>query len=529
MAKILVSDSFAEEGRTILADGGANEVVYKPDITPEDLLKEIGEYDALVIRSRTKVPADVLRAGKKLKIVGRAGVGVDNVDIPIATDCGIIVANAPDGNTATTCEHAISLLMSLIRNVPQGDATMKAGKWEKKKLTGVELYGKTLGIIGLGKIGRAVAQRMQAFGMTIFGYDPYVSTEVAQKLGISLKTVEEILVGADIVTIHTPKTEETNNLIDAAALKKMKPTAFIVNCARGGIINEADLAAALEAGQIAGAALDVFTTEPLPEDHPLRKTPRLVLTPHLGASTAEAQEKVALQVAEQVASCMKGADVTTALNAPSLNAALLDQMRPSLDLAVKLGRFIVQMCPSRVTKLEISISGALLDFPTDPIAMSVMKGFLEHISDMPVNFVNARPRIQAQGIEIVENRSTTAKDFLQLKTVRATMEDGSVASVSGTVFAPNHPRIVAINDLRLEMTTQGNVILIENRDLPGVVGSVCTLLGDKGINIGEISWGRDYPGGKAMTAIMLDKEPPEGIAEKLMKLDNVLSARLVKL
>lgn len=529
MAKILVSDSLAKEGLKILEDNGANEVVYKPEIKPEELLAEIGQYEALVIRSKTQVTADVLRAAKKLKIVGRAGVGVDNVDIPVATECGIMVANAPEGNTMSTCEHSISLLMSLVRNVPAGDATMKAGKWEKKKLEGVELYGKTLGVIGLGKIGREVAKRMQSFGMIIWGYDPYVSSEVADRIGIVLKSVPEIIEGADVITVHTPKTAETTNLIGEAQFKKMKKSAYVINCARGGIINENDLCKALADGELAGAAIDVYTTEPLPEDHPLRKAPHIVLTPHLGASTVEAQEKVALQVAAQVVNACKGAEVTTALNAPAIKPELLKQMQSSLELAERLGRFVVQMCDSRITRLEISISGSLLDFPTEPISMSVMKGFLEFISDVPVNFVNARSRMAAQGVEVVENRSTAIKNYLRLKTVTATMENGKSVSVSGTVFDPNRPRIVAIGDLHFEMRPSGTILLVENQDVPGIIGSVGTALGDAGINIGEISWGRDKEGGKAMTAIHVDGVIPDTMEKKLAALPHVLSVRLIRL
>ncbi len=530
MAKILVSDSLAEDGIEILRDGGLNEVTYKPDITPEQLVAEIGEYDALVIRSRSQVTADVLRAGKKLKIVGRAGVGVDNVDIPVATECGIMVANAPEGNTMTTCEHAISLLMSLVRNVPQGDATMKAGLWDKKKLTGVELYGKTLGVIGLGKIGREVAKRMLSFGMTVWGYDPYVSTEVAERLGIILKSVSEIVDGADVIMIHTPKTPETTNLIGAAELKRMKKSAFLVNCARGGIVNEEALAEALQAGEIAGAALDVFTTEPLPADHPLRKAPRLVLTPHLGASTVEAQEKVATQVAVQVANCCKGQEVTTALNAPAINAEVLKQMQPGLELAEKLGAFIVQMGDSRITKLGVSISGSFQEYPmTDPILLSVVKGFLEPISDLPVNFVNARARIKAHGVEVAETRSSSVRDYLGLLEVTASMENGRTISLRGTIFEPNRKRIVAINDLYIEMRPRGTVILLENDDKPGVIGSVCTVLGNAKINIGEISWGRKAKGETAMTAINVDDPITPEILHNLASLAFVRTAKLIHL
>jgi len=529
MAKILVSDSLVEEGIRILEDSGANEVTYKPDITPENLVAEIGGYDALVIRSRTKVTAEVLRAAKKLKIVGRAGVGVDNVDIPVATECGIIVANAPEGNTYSTCEHAISLMMALVRNIPAGDATMKAGKWEKKKLEGRELFGKTLGVIGLGKIGREVAKRMLSFGMNVWGCDPYVSSETSEKIGVCLKSVPEIVEGADIITIHTPRTPETTNLIGEAEFKRMKKSAFLINCARGGIVNELALVAALQAGEIAGAALDVYTAEPLPEDHPLRKAPRLVLTPHLGASTAEAQEKVALQVAEQVVNCCKGAEVTTALNAPAINPELLKQMQPSLKLAETLGRFVVQLCDSPVRKLEVSVSGTLLEYPTQPIMLSVLKGFLEPITDQPVNFVNARIIVESKGIEVVETRSATPKDYLQLKTVAATMENGETVSISGTVFAPNRPRVVSINNLHFEMRAQGNVTLVENDDVPGIIGLVGTTLGNAGINIGEISWGRDKQGGKAMTVILTDGVVPDEVFHQLALLPHVLSVRRVAL
>ena len=529
MPKILVSDSLAEEGRNILSDGGANEVVYKPDISPEDLVKEIGEFDALVIRSATQVTADVLKAGKKLKIVGRAGVGVDNVDIPVATECGIMVANAPDGNTVTTCEHALSLLMSLVRHVPEGDATMKAGQWAKKKLAGVELFGKVLGVIGLGKIGREVAKRMQAFGMTIWGYDPYVSKEVAERMGLTLKSVAEIVEGADMITIHTPKTPETVNMIGEEQFKKMKKSALIVNCARGGIINEEALAKALEAGEIAGAALDVYTEEPLPDDHFLRKAPNIVLTPHLGASTAEAQEKVALQVAEQVVSCVKGAEVTTALNAPPVNAEVLKQAKPTLDLAEKLGSFIVQICEAKIQKLAVTVSGTLQKQPVDLIVMSVMKGYLERISDMPVNFVNARSRMEAKGIEVVESRSSAPKDFLGLLSVTATMEDGSTMHIAGTVFDPGRLRLVVVRDLHFEMRLRGNIILLQNDDIPGIIGAVGTTLGNAGLNIGEISWGRDQQGGRAMTAINIDEEIPEAVIAQLADLKGVRSARLINM
>ncbi len=529
MAKILVSDSLSQEGLDILAADGENTVDYKPDISPEDLVKEIGNYEALVIRSGTQVTADVLRAAKNLKIVGRAGVGVDNVDIPVATECGIMVANAPDGNTITTCEHAISLMMSLVRNVPRGDATMKAGEWAKKKLKGVELFDKTLGVIGLGKIGREVIKRMQAFGMNVWGYDPYVSKDVAERLGIELKTVEEIVEGADMITIHTPKTPETTNLIGTEQLKKMKKTAFLVNCARGGIVNEEDLAAALEAEEIAGAAVDVFTEEPLPEDHILRKAPRLVLTPHLGASTVEAQEKVATQVAAQVVNACRGGEVTTALNAPAINAEVLKQMGPSLDLSEKMGKLLVQMAGSNVKKLEISFSGNVLESPTiEPLVLSILKGYLEHISDMPVNFVNARPRMEALGVEIVENRSTAPKDYLGLQSIVATLENGKTVSIAGTVFDPNRPRVVMMNDLRFEMRPEGEILMLENEDRPGVIGKVCTVLGDNGINIGEISWGRDEKGGTAMTAIHVDT-PAESVIEEIKKLDAVQTVRLIKL
>ncbi|MGB9692983.1 MAG: phosphoglycerate dehydrogenase, partial [Candidatus Sumerlaeaceae bacterium] len=341
MTKILVSDKISDEGLEILKKGGF-EVVYKPEISHEELVKEIADYDALVIRSRTVVSADVLEHAKRLKVVGRAGVGLDNVDVKTATKLGIIVMNTPGGNTISTAEHTMAMLTSLARMIPQADRSMKEGKWDKKRFVGVELFRKTLGVIGLGRIGTEVAKRALAYGMRVLAYDPYISSEVAKKLGVHPASVEEICKEADFITVHVPLNDQTRNLIDKAQIEMMKPTVRLINCARGGIINEDALLEALQSGRIAGAALDVFTQEPLPADHPFRKLDNVVLTPHLGASTSEAQEGVAKEVAEQVVDALKGHVIRNAVNAPSVDPAILEQLRPYLELARRMGKFMAQ-------------------------------------------------------------------------------------------------------------------------------------------------------------------------------------------
>lgn len=526
MTRILVSDKISDEGLAILRASGF-EVVYKPEISHEDLVREIADYDALVIRSRTTVTADVLQNAKRLKVVGRAGVGLDNVDVKTATKLGIIVMNTPGGNTISTAEHTMAMLTSLARMIPQADRSMKEGKWDKKKFVGVELFRKTLGVVGLGRIGTEVAKRALAYGMTVMAYDPYISTEVAKKLGVLPASVEEICRQADFITVHVPLNDQTRNLIDRPQIELMKPTVRLINCARGGIINEEALIEALQTGRIAGAALDVFTQEPLPADHPLRRLDNVVLTPHLGASTSEAQEGVAREVAEQIVDALSGRMIRNAVNAPSVDPAILEQLRPYIDLARRMGKFISQFIGKPARVFKVYYSGAVLDYPTAPVTTAALMGFLEPITEATVNFVNAGPIAHERGIEVVELKSTELHGYANLVTVEVEAEDGSKNWVGGTLFTRERPRIVLINDKSFDVVPEGNLIVIENRDVPGIVGSVGTLLGKHAINIAQMTWGRTEAGKDAITVINVDQDVPRHVLDELTRLPNILSAKLI--
>ncbi len=524
--RILVSDKISDEGLAILRGSGF-EVVYKPEISHEDLVKEISEYDALVIRSRTNVTADVLQNGKRLKVVGRAGVGLDNVDVATATKLGIIVMNTPGGNTISTAEHTMAMLTSLARMIPQADRSMHEGKWEKKNFVGVELYRKVLGVIGLGRIGTEVAKRALAYGMQVLGYDPYISSETVKKLGIRQATVEEICKEADFITVHVPLNDQTRNLIDRPQIEMMKPTVRLINCARGGIINEDALLEALKSKRIAGAALDVFTQEPLPADHPFRSLDNVVLTPHLGASTSEAQEGVAKEVAEQIVDALSGRVIRNAVNAPSVDPAILDQLRPYIELARRMGKFMAQYVPGPIKTLRVYYSGSVLDYPVAPVTTAALIGYLEPITDAPVNFVNAPTIAHDRGIEVVELKSTELHGYANLITIETENENGAKNYIGGTLFTRERPRIVVLNGKSFDVVPEGNLIVIENRDVPGIVGSVGTLLGKHGINIAQMTWGRTEPGRDAITVINVDQDVPKSVLEELAKLPNILTAKLI--
>ena len=526
MTSILVSDAISEEGLTILRSSGF-EVVYKPEITPEDLVKEIPGYDGLVIRSRTNVTAEVLKAAKKLKVVGRAGVGLDNVDVKTATKMGVIVMNTPGGNTVSTAEQSFAMLMSVARWIPQASQSMHEGRWDKKKYTGVELNNKVLGIVGLGRIGSEVAKRGLVFGMQVMAYDPFMSAEVSKRLGITPATVDEICQRADFITVHTPLNDQTRGILGAEQFAKMKKTVRIVNCARGGIVDEAALLEALKSGRIAGAALDVFSEEPLPKDHAFRSVDNLVLTPHLGASTGEAQEGVAKEVAEQIVDALSGKTVRNAANAPSVDPAILAQIQPYIELSRRLGRFMAQFVGGPVKELRVGFSGSVLDYPTAPVATAAVIGFLEPITDLPVNFVNAGPIAQERGIEVIEEKSSKLYHFANLITLEAVTDAGAKTSVGGTLFTTETPRIVMVNDKFFDVVPDGNLIVIENRDVPGIIGSVGTLLGTHKINIAQMTWGRTKPGTDAITVINVDQEVPKAVLEEIAAQPNILSSRLI--
>jgi D-3-phosphoglycerate dehydrogenase len=524
--RILVADKISEEGLKILANQGQNEVDYRPEITPEELLEAAVGATAIVVRSRAKVPRAVIEKGlPTLKVVGRAGVGVDNVDVEAASDCGIIVMNTPGGNTISAAEQTMTLLLALSRNIPRADASMHKGQWEKKGLTGTEIFGKVLGIIGLGRIGMEVARRARAFGMKLLGYDPYVSDEVLTHEKITRAPVEQIVRESDYITVHSPLTPETRGLIGAKEFQMMKPSVRLINCARGGIIDETALAEALKAKRIAGAALDVFSQEPLPAEHPLRTLDNVVLTPHLGAATTEAQENVAIELAQQIVDLLQGGLVRNAVNAPSLDPALLQEMMPYLRLAEQLGKFQSQFPDGRVVRLNIQYSGTVLDYPMVPLTTAVAKGFLEMRAEPPINYVNALRRVKQMGVELADTRSSKIFSYTNLITVEATTDDGKTSSVSGTLFSPELPRIVIVNGKDMDTLPSGNLIVIENRDLPGTVGAVTSLIGARNINIAQVTWGRTRPGGDAMTVINLDMAPPPTLIEEIRLMPNILWAK----
>ncbi|MGF1571865.1 MAG: phosphoglycerate dehydrogenase [Sumerlaeia bacterium] len=526
--KILVSDKLSDDGLNVFKDAGF-EVHHLPEITQDEIKATIHEYDGWVVRSRSRATAEILVNAHKLRVIGRAGVGIDNVDVVAASKRGIIVMNTPAGNTISTAEHAISMMMSLARKIPAADASMREGKWDKKSFMGVELRGKTLGILGFGRIGQEVAQRMKAFQMTVIAYDPFVTTDGMKHAGVSPASVDEICRTADFITIHTPLSAETKNLINAESLKTMKKSVRIVNCARGGIIDEQALAEALNNGTIAGAALDVFESEPIPEDHVLRNVKNIVITPHIAASTVEAQENVAIQVAEQIVDVLKNNKITNALNAPSIEPRILESLKPYLDLCEKLGSFIAQFSGKRATKITTSFSGTVRDFPLSPLTTAVCKGFVETSTDNPVNYVNAQHILQERGIEIVETSRSHQFRFSNLMAIDVTYDDGTENSVAGTVFDPDHGRIVMVNGKTFVALPEGNLIVLENNDVPGIVGSVGTFMGQRNLNISEMTWGRHKDDHKAMTVINIEGDVQDEHLTEIKQLKDIVDARLIRL
>ncbi len=523
--KILVADKVPEDGLKILAADGAFIVDYKPDITDDELAEVIGEYEALVVRSKPKVTEKAIQNAKKLKVIGRAGVGVDNVDVKAATKCGIIVMNTPGGNTISTAEMTCALLTSVARHVPQAHMTMKQGKWDKKLFTGTELFGKTLGVIGTGRIGTEVIKRMQSFGMKVLAYDPYVPPDNLRKLGAEPVSVEEIVKNSDFISVHTPLNDQTRGIIGENEFKYMKKNVFIINCARGGIIDDNALINALKEKKIAGAAVDVYVKEPLPEDSPYRTLDNCVLTPHLGASTKEAQMNVVFQVAEQIVEVLKGGEIKNAVNAPSVDPDILVSLRPYLELAEKLGKFLSQYVNGRVVKLTATYSGSVLDYPLAPITNSFLIGFLQRITTGIVNFVNAFNHAKDHGIEVVESKSTMLYEFTNLLSLEAKTEDGTVTTVSGSLFTPTMPRLVMLNDKHFNAYPEGNLIVLENVDVPGIIGMVGTFLGDKKINIDQMTWGKAEKHPNAMTIINIDKPASQQVIDEISKLKNIVSVR----
>jgi D-3-phosphoglycerate dehydrogenase len=526
--KVLIADAIAPRGVEELARDSALEVVVKTGLKEEQLVQLVSEFSAIVVRSETKITAKVLNAAKRLRVVGRAGIGVDNIDVETATRRGVVVLNAPGGNTVSTAEHAFSLLLSVARRIPQADASVRAGHWKRKDFEGAELYNKTLGVIGMGRIGSELSRRAIAFGMRVLAYDPYLSATRARSLQVELVyELDDLLTNSDFVSLHTPLTAETRHIIDAARIKRMKRGVRIINCARGGLIDEAALARALQDRHVAAAALDVFETEPLPNDSPLRSARNLILTPHLGASTAEAQESVGVEIAQSIRAALLEGTIRNALNMPSLDAKTLAIIGPHLRFGEKLGTFLSEIAPKRVDTLNINYSGKVNEVDTTAITRAILKGFLHAARGADVNEVNAPTFAESLGLKVSETRLSALGDYTDLLELSATAE-GKTISVGGAFFGAT-PRIVSINSRPVEARPHGVILVLENTDRPGMVGRIGTLLGDHGVNIATMSLSRNQAGGTALTVLNLDTVPSEQLLEQIRSSDDIHSAQVIEL
>jgi len=523
--KVLVSDKLAPEGLEILKKAPGLTVDVKTGMKPEELKAIVGEYDALAIRSATKATKEIIEAGKNLRVIGRAGIGVDNVDVPIATQRGIVVMNTPGGNAVTTAEHTISLMLSLARKIPQAFQSMKEKKWEKGKFEGVEVMNKTLGVIGLGNIGSVVADRCLGLKMKVIGYDPFVTKEIAARLGVELVPLEELFAKSDFITVHVPKTEETKSMIRAETIAKMKDGVRIINCARGGIVNEKDLIEAVKSKKVAGAALDVFEKEP-PEFGELFDLPEVIFTPHLGASTGEALVNVSVGIAQQMVDYLLNGIITNAVNFPSVSKELLAQLSPYLNLAERMGRLAGQLISS-LHGLDIEYSGEVAELNTKPITHALLKGLLESFRDEPVNYVSAPAMAKAKGIAVRETQAHESEEFTSLIRVMVKDQQPELNEISGTLFGKTEPRIVQIGRVSLDAIPSGYALVLRNYDKPGVIGNIGSLLARYQINIARFQLGREK--GVAICMVNVDAAVPEPVLEEIKKLPNIISVKQVNL
>lgn len=525
--KILVTDRLAPQGIEILERAGFS-VDVRLGLKPQELQDIARDYHGWVIRSGTKVTAEILERAENLKVIGRAGIGVENIDVDAASRKGIVVMNTPGGNNVTTAEHTICLMLGLARHLPQAVASLKGGQWKREKFMGVELCNKTLGVIGLGNVGRIVAERALGLRMKVIAYDPYIPVESAARMGVELVSLEELYSRADFITVHVPLTLETRGMINRKSFAKMKAGVRIINCARGGIVDEADLEAAIREGKVAGAALDVFTEEPPPPGFSLLKLDQVIATPHLGASTDEAQINVAIAVAEQIVDFLTRGVIRNAVNVPSLSPELLDTLRPYLTLAEKLGSLQVQMLGALPRSVDIEYGGEVTQYDVSPLTLAVLKGLLTPALESSINYVNAPVVARERGIKVVESRSSRPGDFASSITVRVKTKDKE-AEVEGAIFGSNNLRIVKIDGFYLEAVPEGHILILHNRDVPGVVGAVGTLLGQKGINIAGLELGRERVGGMAISLIHVDDPVPQETLDALRSLPHIVSAQLVTL
>ncbi|MHB8092037.1 MAG: phosphoglycerate dehydrogenase [Syntrophales bacterium] len=527
MKNVLISDNLSPEGLEILKCNKGIEFDFRTKMTPEELKAVIGNYDALIIRSATKVTAEVMELAGRLKVIGRAGIGLDNVDIPEASKRGIVVMNTPGGNSVTTGEHAIAMMLALNRKIPQATASMKAGKWEKSKFTGRELLNKTLGIVGIGRVGGIVADRALGLKMRVIAYDPFISPEAAEKMGITLASLDEIFTTADFISVHTPMTKETRGVINAEAFKKMKKEACVINCARGGIIDEKDLYEALVAGRIAGAALDVFEEEPT-KNMALISLENVICTPHLGASTDEAQINVAVAIAKQICAYLTTGEINGAVNFPAVSAEILTVIQPYLTLAEKLGKFEAQLVSGAIEEVDIEYNGEILNYNVAPITISLLKGLLTPILNESVNFINAPFIAKERGIRVVESKSNEVKDYTSMisVTVKTAKEE---AFAAGAIFGRNEPRIVRINKFTVEVIPEGRLFVVYNNDKPGVIGNIGTILSQSGVNISHLNLSREQIDGRAMVILGTDSVVLPDVVDKLRNLPNILSVNALEM
>ncbi len=518
--KVLVSDNLGEIGIQMFHEAEGIEVDVNTGLSPEQLKEIIGRYDGLVIRSATKVTEDILESATNLKVVGRAGIGLDNVDIPAATKRGVVVMNTPTGNVITTAEHAIAMMMALTRNVPAGTASMKAGRWEKKKLQGREVYQKTLGIIGYGKIGSIVADRARGLKMRVIIYDPYVTPEKIQKDGYEAVTLETLYQQADYISIHVPKMKTTRNLLNKKAFEQMKAGVMIINCARGGIINESDLHEAIVSGQVAKAALDVFETEPPPIDSPLLGLDQVICTPHLGASTKEAQTNVAVMVADQIIQYLANGTIINAVNVPSVTGEVLEKVGPYINLAEMVGTIQAQLISGAPKEVVVEYYGNFKGIDLSPVTTALLKGLLTPMVKDLVNFVNAHVLANDRGIKVSETTVSEHPEYTSLIRVKIVTTEGENL-VAGTVFGKNDLRIVRINTFRLEMIPLGHMALIYNLDIPGSIGEIGTTMGEHKINISRMQVGQEESGQRNIIFLCTDNPMSDDVLKALRALKTV--------
>jgi len=525
--RILVADNLSPNGIEVFKREKSIKCYVWENFSLGELRASIGEYDGIIVRSKTNLTADIIDAAERLRVIGRAGIGVDNVDVQAATRRGIVVMNTPRENAVAAAEHTIAMMLAICRNIPQANASTRSGKWERGKFMGIELFGKTLGIIGIGNIGSLVAERAMGLRMNVIAHDPYIPEDIAGQKGIPLVALDDLLSQSDFITIHAPLTEETRNLLDEKAFEKVKTGVMIINCARGGIVKEEALLNALKSGKVGGASLDVFENEPA-VDHPLFKLDNVICTPHIGASTKEAQENVAVAIADQIVDFFINKRIRNAVNIPIVSPDVLPMVKPYLDLGERLGSFLTQISDVAIDELSIEYKGTVVEYNVSPITVSILRGLLTPYLGEVVNFVNASIIAKERGVRVKESKSNTAEDFASMVTITA-MGRGERNYIAGALFGTKDFRIVQINDFRIEAVPEGNILLIQNYDRPGVIGNIGTTLGNRNINIATMQFSRDRSRGVAISLLHLDSIISKEVMEKLSQLPNIIFVKYIEL